>query len=80
MSMCPLCNGFREVKIFCEKCGKKMEDNGKSTDYLDDYSPYLDIDICKMVDGDHNSLEKHYCIHLFHCNDCQTDKNVVIQE
>lgn len=70
MSICPLCNGLASVSILCPNCKSQLEDQGKVTDYFDDYSSYMDIDIMKRVDGDPDSLENHECLHYFYCANC----------
>ena len=80
MGMCPLCNGFDATQQTCTQCGSFLEEVGKVTDYLDDYSAYMDIDILKLVDGDNNSLETQECLHLFTCPVCQKDTVVTVKE
>jgi len=57
-----------------------MEDKGKVTDYFDDYSAYMDIDMMKMYDGQLTSLEDHLCLHYFYCPSCQHQETNSIQE
>lgn len=80
MEFCPLCNGIEAIHLSCPKCQTNMEDQGKLTDFLDDYSPYLDIDMVKMVDGDPKSLEEHQCLHYFYCPACRHEEVRTIQE
>lgn len=80
MEICPLCNGFENYTDTCASCGSVMNDIGKVTDYLDDYSAYMEINLLKMVDGDLNSLENHVCIHLISCSTCQVEQIISIQE
>ncbi|MBH0228688.1 hypothetical protein [Halobacillus yeomjeoni] len=47
-----------------------MRDQGRVTDYLDDYSPYLDQKWTDLVDGDLDSSLTNECVHLFVCEDC----------
>ncbi|WP_026569107.1 hypothetical protein [Sediminibacillus sp. JSM 1682029] len=77
---CPLCNGMRTVQRACEKCGGEMTDQGKLVDFMGDYSPYLDMEIVKTVDGVKDSRSSHTCVHLFQCLDCDMQKTEVIQE
>ncbi|MRX71495.1 hypothetical protein GJU40_04810 [Bacillus lacus] len=70
MTVCPLCNGFSEEISQCPNCSSMMEDKGRFTDYFDDYSAYMDIDVMKLFDGMPNSLEKHQCLHLLYCSRC----------
>ncbi|NLP49983.1 hypothetical protein [Bacillus sp. RO1] len=80
MEICPLCNGLEDYQGNCASCGSMVVDMGKVTDYLDDYSAYMEINLLKMVDGDINSLENHVCLHLFHCPVCQKEQVNSIQE
>jgi hypothetical protein len=57
-----------------------MEDKGKITDYLDDYSAYMDIDIMKLFDGNIHSLERHQCVHYFCCPLCDHEETKTINE
>lgn len=80
MDVCPLCNGL-ETRIFqCPNCQTIMSDKGKITDYLDDYSPYMDIEIMKLFDGVEQSLEKKQCIHYYICPNCMHEENNIIAE
>jgi len=80
MSICPICNGLREVDLQCTQCGKQMVDSGRLMDFYDDYSPYMEIDLMKMEDGysDTNSGQK--CPHLYTCPTCQKDEVIFIKE
>lgn len=80
MHLCPLCNGLEERVIQCPNCKTVMEDKGKVTDYFDDYSAYMDIDMMKMYDGQLTSLEDHLCLHYFYCPSCQHQETNIIQE
>jgi hypothetical protein len=80
MAMCPLCTGFKAYESRCSSCGSMMMDGGKVTDFLDDYSPYLDIDMLKMVDGDMTSLTENVCIHVVSCPTCQHDLILAVKE
>lgn len=74
MEMCPLCNGFSNKWIECPDCGSLMEDTGRLTDYLDEYSAYMEIDSMKLHDGVLDSLQQHKCVHLWHCPKCQREE------
>ena len=50
MSICPLCNGIEDYPLVCTNCSSKLEDQGKISDYYDDYSPYLLDEITSKVD------------------------------
>ncbi|MFE7061530.1 hypothetical protein ACFVAD_05125 [Sutcliffiella sp. NPDC057660] len=80
MAMCPLCNGFKEFESQCSSCGGMMMDGGKVTDFLDDYSAYMDIDVLKLVDGDLTSLTENVCIHVISCTSCQQDLILAVNE
>lgn len=80
MSICPLCNGFRNLTIFCKQCSASLADQGKITDYLDEYSAYEDIQTLKLVDGLEQSAEMDQCVHLFSCSHCGNDELVTINE
>lgn len=80
MSICPICNGLRAIKVVCEDCGEAMQDRGKLMDFYDDYSPYMDIDVMKMEDGYPETYSQHKCPHLYSCIDCRKDKIIFIKE
>ncbi|MBN8233620.1 hypothetical protein JF544_00095 [Halobacillus kuroshimensis] len=40
------------------------------TDFLDEYSPYLDLTYTDLVDGDIDSSLQDECVHLFVCEAC----------
>ncbi|WHY01996.1 hypothetical protein [Neobacillus sp. DY30] len=80
MSICPICNGLRELYQLCTHCGEQMVDSGRLIDFFDDYSPYMEIDLMKMEDGfpDTNSGQK--CPHLYTCPACHNDDVIFIKE
>ncbi len=80
MHLCPLCNGLGEKTKQCPNCQTIMQDVGKVTDYFDDYSAYMDIEIMKLYDGHKSSLEDHLCLHYFLCPNCQRQETDSIQE
>ncbi|KEZ47042.1 MULTISPECIES: hypothetical protein [Metabacillus] len=82
MNMCPLCNGFSDEAsaASCPNCQTLMIDHGKMTDYLDEYSAYMEIDTMKLFDGVRESLEAHRCVHLFSCMNCLHEEAREIQE
>ncbi|MDQ0162966.1 hypothetical protein [Aeribacillus alveayuensis] len=80
MSICPLCNGLKELKMVCPECQNVIKDNGKATDYFDDYSAYMDIDIMKLFDGLPQSLEKHQCVHFIYCSNCGYEQYYIVKE
>ncbi|MBB4074839.1 hypothetical protein GGR02_002632 [Anoxybacillus voinovskiensis] len=50
------------------------------TDYFDDYSPYMEIDVMKQVDGYPMTRRNHECVHLFYCPYCQNEEVRFIKE
>ena len=80
MDLCPLCNGLELRTVQCPNCQSVLVDNGKITDYLDDYSAYMDIDIMKLFDGNSESLEGHQCMHYFNCQSCGHEEKNAIKE
>ncbi|MGM0837757.1 MAG: hypothetical protein ACQEV7_16500 [Bacillota bacterium] len=80
MAICPLCNGFEAYESRCSSCGGMMMDGGKATDFLDDYSAYMDIDLLKLVDGDLTSLSENICIHVISCSNCHHDLILAVKE
>ncbi|MYL32386.1 hypothetical protein GLW08_06390 [Pontibacillus yanchengensis] len=80
MFVCPLCNGLQTIVVHCPACNWEMKEQGRVVDYLDDYSPYLDDEGLKLVDGDQNSSEEHECVHLYQCTKCDRDRHVSINE
>ncbi|MDD3299052.1 MAG: hypothetical protein PHS13_08310 [Firmicutes bacterium] len=72
--LCPLCNGLERKIILCERCGEAMEDKGAIQEYLDDYSPYLDLEITRKLDG----VSRDLCLHIFKCDRCGLDKRIAI--
>lgn len=72
--LCPLCNGLEKKTIICEQCGNPMEDKGSIQEYFDDYSPYLDLEITRRVDG----VPADQCLHLFGCENCGTLRKIAI--
>ena len=80
MSICPLCNGFMEIEINCNKCANHLENKGKVSDYSDPYGHYNDEETIKMGDGFPNTAKDHLCPHLFVCNSCGYDQVEFIKE
>lgn len=80
MNICPLCNGLRKVTVYCPHCQQPMENQGKVTDYFENYSPYMDIDMMKLVDGYPYTLANHECVHLFYCPCCRQEEVRFIKE
>lgn len=80
MSVCPLCNGLSSLSLTCPNCHHQLDDQGKLTDYFDDYSSYLDMNITKMVDGDSVSLQEDRCVHYFYCPQCHYEQVQAVKE
>ncbi|WP_246938898.1 hypothetical protein [Bacillus pinisoli] len=80
MGVCPLCNGLEASTASCPKCERVMEDKGRVMDYFDDYSPYMEIDGMKQIDGYGQTLQLNQCPHLLFCSQCVEDQVVFIQE
>jgi hypothetical protein len=80
MYVCPACNGLKTVEKSCEVCNGMMHDVGRVVDYLDDYSPYLEDEGLKLVDGVVESKASHLCVHVLHCPSCDSESKISIQE
>lgn len=80
MAICPVCNGYESTTIFCQKCSQQMEDQGKLSDYFDDYSPYMDIELMRLEDGIVNNYSNSQCVHLYKCFHCDEEEVTIIQE
>ncbi|MGC4378039.1 hypothetical protein WD019_13985 [Fictibacillus sp. Mic-4] len=73
MSLCPVCNQLHTIPFYCPDCGNEAEDQGKLSDYYDDYSPYIDIDGLKLENGFPADHENHQCPHLYYCSTCRQE-------
>ena len=72
MAVCPLCNGYGVMNLQCSHCSDRLEDQGKVSDYFDDYSPYMegeDWDFQKFTSQFHYDDESR-CTHIFLCPTC----------
>ncbi|MBD8003762.1 hypothetical protein [Bacillus norwichensis] len=78
MNYCRLCNGISLETHTCSICMGILKDQGKIYDYYDDYSPYMEIDLNKLADGDPESSRKSECVHLFICAICGTQQELKI--
>jgi len=78
MLFCGLCNGINNESHICHACGNPLKDEGKIYDFYDDYSPYMEIDWNKLVDGVADSANKEECAHLFICPNCGEDQLKII--
>ncbi len=77
--ICPVCNGLYTKDIKCDKCSRDaiMKDKGRLTDYYDNYSPYLPMELTNKVDGIYS---ENKCFHLYKCDSCGYDKRIVIDK
>ena len=73
--VCPICNDMVVYLLRCPQCGKQMKNKGTITEFLDDYSAYLDLNITQRVDG----VAYDKCVHLFYCENCNCDKRIAVQ-
>lgn len=80
MSLCPICNQFREMHVHCNCCQTELVDKGRVMDLFDDYSAYLPVDMMKLVNGIPDDLQEEKCPHLFYCETCATGKILLILE
>jgi hypothetical protein len=80
MGICPLCNGFEASSTTCTSCFQMMEDQGRVMDYFDDYSPYMEIEDMKKIDGYQQSYKENLCVHLLYCANCHDEQVVFIKE
>jgi hypothetical protein len=80
MGICPLCNGFATSTTACTSCHGMMEDKGRIIDYFDDYSPYMEIEDMKKIDGYEQTQQGHECGHLLYCPVCNMEQVVLIKE
>ncbi|WP_408607266.1 hypothetical protein [Cytobacillus praedii] len=80
MAICPICNGFEELKANCSSCGNELIDSGRIMDYYDDYSAYMPIDQMKMEDGYPNDYKLKKCPHLLKCSVCGNEVVSLIKE
>ncbi len=74
--VCPICNGLATYILKCPYCGGQMENKGAITDFYDDYSTYLPMEITQKIDN----VGKEECVHLFYCNQCNHDKRTAINK
>lgn len=80
MSICPVCNGIKQVTMICPTCYSNMEEKGRLMDYFGNYSPYMPIDQLKEIDGIAGDRKDEKCPHLFFCEGCETDLVLLIKE
>ncbi|MBM6617763.1 hypothetical protein [Bacillus suaedaesalsae] len=80
MGICPLCNGFEVLAISCEYCHSEVEDKGRVIDYFDDYSPYMEIEDMKKIDGYSQTHQDQQCAHLLVCPLCHQEQIYFVKE
>lgn len=80
MAICPICNGFEEVKSKCLSCGNYVYDQGRIMDFYDDYSAYMPIDLMKMEDGYPADFKNKECPHVLKCSACGNQEIAFIKE
>ncbi|WP_071396049.1 hypothetical protein [Bacillus tuaregi] len=79
MGICPVCNGFLELKLECPSCGAAATDRGRIMDFYDDYSAYMPIDQMKLENGYLDFANKQ-CPHFVKCDQCGYETAYFIQE
>ncbi len=80
MFVCLVCNGMESFSYTCPACHTEMRDGGKVVDFYGDYSPYIEIEDGKMIDGDPVSSDEHRCIHFGVCPACSYVQEVSLEE
>lgn len=78
--ICPLCNAMEPVNINCPDCQSQMVDGGRFMDFLDNYSPYLEIDGVKKADGVSYDYQYHQCPHVIICMFCGNQLLQIVNE
>ncbi|KAB2337704.1 hypothetical protein F7731_05640 [Cytobacillus depressus] len=80
MAICPICNGFEEIKKKCTSCGNLALDQGRIMDYYGAYSAYMPIDLMKLEDGYPNDYANKECPHFLKCPVCGNQEVTLIKE
>lgn len=57
-----------------------MIDEGKLSDFFDDYSPYMEIDLLRLEDGYPQNFHQSQCVHLLQCPACGRQETFFIRE
>lgn len=78
-AICPVCNSLRSFRTPCPHCGAYLEDAGRLSDYVGDYSPYRSIDDAKRTNG-LPDLALQLCVHVAWCPHCRAEWRVAIPE
>ncbi len=79
MGICPLCNALESQTYSCQNCQGILQDYGKTVDYIDDYSAYMDQELLSAVDGLTHNNSQEYCNHVFYCGVCNVETEVVVK-
>ncbi len=74
--ICPLCNGFQNVDVKCQRCQTLLTDSGKVTDFFGPYSAYEEYETLGRIEDD-EAMEEN-CIHCFFCPACGNLQQVTI--
>ena len=77
--VCPLCNGMAAVYVYCDKCGIRMNEEGRIEDIKGAYSPYMDKESFHTDMNTSNITGDHLCIHLYYCEKCGIWKHRGVQ-
>lgn len=78
--ICPLCNQLSSINFNCPYCGHPLTDQGKVSDYFDDYSPYEEINVTKLIASSHPLQQSGECLHMFTCSACCNYRVLAIKE
>lgn len=75
----PALQRARITNIFLSKLPRYTQDYGKTVDYIDDYSAYMDQELLSAVDGLTHNNSQEYCNHVFYCGVCNVETEVVVK-
>ncbi|UCZ54289.1 hypothetical protein LGQ02_05870 [Bacillus shivajii] len=79
-SMCPVCNGYTELKVNCSNCYARLTDKGRMAEYYDDYSAYESIDLMKLENGIKDDYRSNKCAHYLFCEQCEQTTTYLVAE
>ncbi|WP_309122690.1 hypothetical protein [Paenibacillus sp.] len=68
-TICPVCNGFADLRAACPTCKREAEDGGRLADYYDPYSAYRPIDEVRLTNG-YPDVAARECLHKAYCANC----------
>lgn len=77
--VCPVCNAFETLESACPRCQSILEDQGRLENFFDDYSPYLEMEWTKEVNG-YPDIRNHQCMHYLYCPNCSYEQIVAVNE